>query len=256
MKEEYPTAYYTEKLQKRILRPQNCGFFTKQEALEKNLRLATSEAGILEEGNVVRVYLLIDPLDAVIVDMKFEAYGDTALIGASDALCEIAIRKNILQAKRISAGLIDKSLQDKEGSDAFSKLTMSHVDLALAALEKALDQCSDLEVKDPYASSPVAGSSFAEQKELFPDFEILSHDQKLELLKSVIKEEVEPYVALDEGGIEVKELKGNEVVVGYSGACTSCFSATGATLNAVEQILKQKLHPSLFVTPDLSTLQY
>ena len=72
-----------------------------------------------------------------------------------------------------------------------------------------------------------------------------------------MKEEVQPYIELDAGGIEVPELKnGQEVVIAYQGACTTCPSSTGATLNAIQEILRARVHPSLTVKPDLSLLSF
>ncbi|MCH9630990.1 MAG: hypothetical protein S4CHLAM37_10010 [Chlamydiia bacterium] len=252
---KHPWPFYSSKLKKRIVDPLNAGFFTETAAKEKALFLAIGEEGSLQEQNIAKFYILVDETDGVITDARFQAFGDTALIGALDALCEIVLRKNILQAKRIHADLIEKKMQERDGEEAFPKETHGHMNLALSSFEKALEMCSHIKVEDPHSVSPVVGSSESTEN-AYPDFDILPDDEKLQIIKRVIKEEVEPYIALDDGSIEVKELKGSEVIIIYGGACTSCFSATGATLSAIEKILKEKISKNLVVTPDASVLNF
>jgi len=59
-------------------------------------------------------------------------------------------------------------------------------------------------------------------------------------------------VELDAGGVEVVKVEENRVTIVYSGNCTSCYSATGATLEAIGNILRRKVYPDLMVIPDLS----
>lgn len=250
----HPWTFYSQKLKARILRPLNAGFFTKEEAEKKSLRLAMGEEGSFQEENIVRIYLLVDESDGVIADARFQAFGDTALIGAADTLCEIVLRKNISQAKRIDTHLIEKKLQENESEEIFSKETYPHLNLALSALENALHAVSDIHVEETTRVSPVESQHKSNKN--YPDFDLLPDDEKLVVIKEVIKEEIEPYIALDEGSIEVKELSGNEVIIVYGGACTSCFSATGATLSAIEKILKDTLSKDLIVTPDPSVLNF
>ena len=70
----------------------------------------------------------------------------------------------------------------------------------------------------------------------------------------MIKNEIQPFIALDAGGVEVLELDGLEVKIAYEGACVTCPSATGATLSAIQEILRAQVHPGLEVKPDLSYL--
>lgn len=255
MNDPHPWSFYSEKLKKRILDPIHTGFFTEIDAKEQGLFLSIGEEGSLQEENIAKLYLLVDENSGVIRTAKFQCFGDTALIGALDVLCEIAVGKNVLQAQRIHADLIEKKMQDKEGEEAFPKSTHSHLNLALNAFEMALEMCSHIQIEDPHGVSPVS-SSYDVLENVYPDFDIVTPEEKLKIIKLVIKEEVEPYIALDEGSIEVKELKGNEVIIIYGGACTTCFSATGATLGAIEKILKDKISRELLVTPDPSVLRF
>jgi NifU-like protein len=77
-------------------------------------------------------------------------------------------------------------------------------------------------------------------------------NQKLQVLEKVMDQQVRPYIALDGGGVEVINLLNDrEVIISYQGNCTSCFSAVGATLSYIQQVVKAKVHPSLVVVPNL-----
>ena len=67
----------------------------------------------------------------------------------------------------------------------------------------------------------------------------------------MIKEEVKSLIALDAGGVGVLALNDLEVKIAYEGACVTCPSATGATLSAIQEILRGQVHPGLEVKPDL-----
>ncbi|HSX04708.1 MAG TPA: NifU family protein, partial [Rhabdochlamydiaceae bacterium] len=79
--------------------------------------------------------------------------------------------------------------------------------------------------------------------------------QKLSVIKEVVAKEIQPYIELDAGGVEVLKIENNQVHIAYSGSCTSCYSATGATLEAIQQLLRAKVYPELTVIPDMSFLK-
>lgn len=254
----YPWMFYTKKLQERILHPRSVGYFTSEEAKAKGMRLAIGREGTLQEGHIIKLYLLVSEAEGVIMDARFQAFGSPAFIGAADAICEILLKKNYAQASRVSADLIDKKLRDNPAVEAFPEEMYRYLNLVLSALYEASSLCQDITITDPYSHSPVVeGSHGSEGVNHYKEWSSYTLEEKLSVIRDVIVEEIEPYIALDEGGVEVTELKNDkEVIVVYQGSCTSCLSATGATLNAIQQILRDKVHPELFVTPDVSVLKF
>ena len=110
----------------------------------------------------------------------------------------------------------------------------------------------DIPIANPTASPPLAAEFLGD----LPDWSLLSYDDKLSLIKKVIDEEVRPYIELDAGGIKVLELRNDmEVLIAYEGACVTCPSSIGGTLDAISQILKTRMNPHLIVKPDASFLQ-
>lgn len=254
----HPWMFYTKKLQDRILHLTNVGYFTSEEAKTKAMRLVIGREGSLQEGSFLAIYLLVNESDGVIMDARFQAFGSTAFIGAADALCEILLKKNYAQASRVSADLIDKKLRDHPSIEAFPEGMNRYLNLVLSAVFDATSLCQDITITDPYSHSPVEeGSHNTEGSNHYHQWPSYTLEEKLAIIREVILQEIEPYIALDEGGVEVTELKDDkEVIVVYQGSCTSCFSATGATLNAIQQILRDKVHPDIFVTPDASVLTF
>lgn len=251
----YPWTRYSRKLASKIDNPKSAGRFTAEEASAARLRLVIGKEGEVREGNAVIFYWLVDESDGIIVDAKFQLYGQSALIGAAEAACELLIRKNHDQARRISADLLDKHLRDKSESHAFPKETLGHVNLILAAIEDASDKCSDIPFAETHVSPPVS-KEISEMQGSYPGWEDLSVKHKIAVIEEVIDQDIRPYIELDAGGVQVLNLiEGREVIIAYEGSCTSCHSATGSTLTAIQQILRAKIDPHLIVTPDISFLK-
>lgn len=244
--------HFSKKVHSRILHPLYTGSFHPEESSSHQMRLVTGCEGGSGE-NRVRFYWLVDENDGIIADARFEAFGPPALIAAADLACEIVIRKNYEQARRISAEILDRHGRDKAGKPAFPEEAGGFLNLVLFAIEQTADQCTDIPFADTYITSPIddlpEGNGHPQWKEL-------STKQKLALLEEIVAKDILPYVQLDAGGVQIINfLDDREVIISYQGSCTSCHSATGSTLNAIQQILRAKASPDLIVIPDLSLLQ-
>lgn len=218
------------------------------------MRLAEGREGSVKEGNAVALFLLVDPDDGIIVDARFQVYGQSALIGAAEAACELLIGKNYDQAKRIGTELIDKQLQDRSDEPSFPRETSPHLNLVLMAIEQAADQCMDIPLAETYVRAPIpADWGDGLEGEGHPGWLELTQGQKLAVIEEIIARDIRPYIELDAGGVEVLNLLNErEVIIAYKGSCTSCFASTGTTLSYIQQVLKAKAHPDLIVIPDLT----
>jgi NifU-like protein len=245
---------YSRKLIQKIEHPRHVGEMTSQDAQERGMRLAVGTAGSLAVQGMVRLFLFVDEMDGVIADVKFQAFGPSSLIGAAEAASELLIRKNYDQALRISADLIDKQVRDKSEIAAFPREAFTHLNLVLEAIEEAAEKCLDIPFAESYVPTPLEPSSHASGKG-YPGWKELSDKQKIALIEEVIDKEIRPYIELDAGGIRIVNLIDNrELIIAYEGACTSCHSATGATLNAIQEILRARIDSQLTVVPDLTFL--
>lgn len=235
----------------RGLRPQNVGSFTEEAARSKQMRLARSSFIDDERGMAAALFLLVDENDGVIADCRFHGFGPPALIAALDGASEVLLRKNYDQAKRLTADLIDKQLQGREKKAAFPDSASWILNRVLELIDAAAEQCLDIPVADSYVAPPEMDLGEASE---YPGFEALTDPQKQGVIAQIMETEVQPYVELDAGGVTVQKVEGNKVTIAYTGNCTSCFSATGATLESIQKILQMRVHPGLLVVPDLSLL--
>ena len=249
MRKPPPSFFYSRGLKERILKREREGLLPPPKGVsEGDLLLAQGEKGSYETGNYVLLSLLVEKKDGVIQDAKFQVFGETSLIGAADILCELVLRKNYDQAKRISKELIDTHVRDNPKKEAFPEETFPHIELALEALHEALHLCEGLPLEEGYIVTPIDFSHL--QVGEYPPWETFTDPQRIALLSEVIERDIRPYVELDEGGVKVKELKSSlEVVIEYEGNCITCYSSIGSTLSAIQQILRARVHPHLIVTP-------
>jgi NifU-like protein len=249
----FPWARYSKKLAQKIENPRHGGSFTADEAEERGMRLCVGTAGDPKDANFVCLHLLVDESDGVIADAKFRVFGQSALIGAAEAACDVLIRKNYDQARRLSAELIDKQVRDKPDVPAFPEETFAHLNLVLDAIEMAAELCLDIPLAVAYVPTPLEAKG--EPNEGYPGWKELSREQKIAVIEEVIATEIRPYIELDAGGVQIVDLiEDRDLIIAYEGACTSCHSATGATLNAIQEILRARVDPTLVIVPDASFL--
>lgn len=245
---------YTQEIRDRLCHPQNAGYFS-FESLEDRI-LVTGNEGSLEEGNFITISILIDKEDLVVADVKYQAFGQTPLIIVAEKTCDILIRKNIYQAKNLHADTLEASLKTLLNKKTVPVSFYESINHILSAVDKALMKLPEHTTQVVELATPLEASRSG-SKIAYPEFLSLPEDAKLKIVQDVIDQDIAPYIALDEGGAEVKEIKeGREVVLTYSGTCTSCYSAIGATLSAIEQTLKDKIHPDIIVTPDMESLNF
>ncbi len=236
---------FSKKLREKIDRLRYVGFFHAKMAEEKEMRLVQGKVGRL------CFYWLVDESDGVIADAKFQAFGPIGLIGAAEVASDLVLRKNYDQASRLTADLIDQHVRDRKDTPAFPKECDPYLNQVLSAIDLAVQQCLDIPFAATYDMTPIE-NDFGEIPGGIPGWEEFSHEHKKKIIEEVIDKEIRPYIELDAGGVQLVSLnEDKEVVISYEGSCTTCHSSTGSTLSAIQNILKSRVHPSLFVTPQL-----
>lgn len=246
----FPWSRYSRKLTAKIEKPHNMGIFDRQQSEQRGMRLVIGIEGDVRDGNCVQLSWLVDQEDGSVVDAKFQIFGQSALIGAAEVACDLVIGKNYDQAKRIGVDLIDKQVRDRSDLPAFPQETAPHLNLVVDAIDHAADQCTDIPLPTVYVAPPAPHQIGEVLEGGYPGWDEMEMEKKLAVLEQVLNDEIRPYIALDGGGVEIKELKNNELVISYQGNCTSCFSAVGATLSYIQQTIQARVHPDLHVVPD------
>ena len=80
-------------------------------------------------------------------------------------------------------------------------------------------------------------------------FRDLSHEDKLKAIEAVLDRSIRANLARDGGGVEVKGLEDNTILIHYEGACGSCVTAGTGTLQFIQQQVQHQLDSSLEVKP-------
>lgn len=89
--------------------------------------------------------------------------------------------------------------------------------------------------------NPIPKEFTREQFSNFPD------QEKERIVNAVFDYAIRPLLAADGGDLVLSSVKGNVVHIQYQGACGSCPSSTRGTLQYIESLLKENLHPDLKV---------
>jgi Fe-S cluster biogenesis protein NfuA len=77
----------------------------------------------------------------------------------------------------------------------------------------------------------------------------LSDVEKYEAIEALFDKHLRPALMSDGGNIELDLVKGNEVIVSFQGACGSCPSSAGATLQGIERAIQQHVFKEAVVLP-------
>jgi len=239
---------YPEKMCAVLKELKFAGLLTSEEAEARLLLLKKGEIGEKMLGNWAKIYALIDPNEGIFLSCRYQAFADSALVAALDVTCGFIEGKNYLQAQRITGEIIEQLLTE-ESSESFPKELKEHINLAILCVDALTASCEG--IPTPSTPLPMPGVSAAGRVE---GFEMLSKEQKIKAIEGVIAQDIRPFIELDQGGIEIKDLTGYKLTVTYAGACTSCPSSIGGTLSYIAKVLKEKVHPSLDVEPDLEAL--
>lgn len=239
---------YPEKMRVTLKELKFAGILTTEEAEARLLILKRAEIGEKALGNWAKIYALVDPDEGIFLSCRYQAFADSALIAALDATCQFIEGKNYLQAQRITGDIIEQLLSD-ERIEPFPEELKEHLNLAILCVDALAASCSG--IPTPSIPLPMPGVSNASSIE---GFETLTKEEKIKAIEGIIAQDIRPFIQLDQGGIEIKDLTGYKLTVTYAGACTSCPSSIGGTLSYITKVLREKVHPSLDVEPDLEAL--
>lgn len=230
-----------KKLQARIANPKFAGCL---EDIYPDMRVVIGRSE--GPGYALTIYLLVDLEDGIIADAKYLAFGPVELFAVCELALELFLRKSYEKVHRLGAELIEKYALDK-GMPLPSKAG-SFINYLLESIEQAYAQCTDIPFVAEFEPPPLALAA----GEPYPGWDTLDKTQRLGVIEAVIQKDIRPYIELDAGNIKIIDLHDNlELHIAYEGSCTTCYSATGATLHAIEQALQNKVHPAIKVIPNM-----
>jgi NifU-like protein len=224
-------------MKSRALLQLHAGFFTTSDAESRFLFLAHGVSGSEEEGIMLGLYFLLDPVMKCVIDAKFQAFADSSLISIMDAICEMVLGKEYREVKNLSLDNVAGYLGEKEGFPLEIYERLKVIEEVLEKTKRSCEMCPSW--KDDHTS-----------KEKILDWEKKSLEEQMEIVEHVLQEEVIPLIERDGGGVQVVNIvDGKEVYISYQGECATCFHSTGATLMFIQKTLRDRISPDIFVRP-------
>ena len=225
---ELTHAQSSPAVEARLKRLGHVGDFTDANAQARGCTLITTEHGAQNAPDHLRLYLVLD-VQGVVRDARFRSPATGDLLAAYDAMCELAVGKPLTEVATITPQQVDTLL--RAGSPDPAIPLTADADVPFYVLRKAAERTT------PAAARPVDAKGFADCG-LF---------EKVKRIEQVLDEHVRPALASDGGGLDLVDLKGNDLFVQYHGACGSCSSSVGGTLQFITDSLNNHLAAALAV---------
>lgn len=72
-------------------------------------------------------------------------------------------------------------------------------------------------------------------------------DERIPLIQELLEDHILPFLQGDGGGLEIKGLVNDQLLIRYQGACGTCPSSTMGTLMAIENLVQMEVDPGLEV---------
>lgn len=219
------------------------GELTEGDARAQGCTLVATTHGATDAPDRIELALMVDA-DGVVRDARYRtpAHGD--LLVAYDAMAELCIGQPVTGLTAITPKQVDAFL--RQGSDQPALRLGADADQPFYVLTKAAERG---------AAKPAAPAAPAEGAAALPWTDI-GLFEKVRRIEAVLDEHVRPALASDGGGMDLVDLQGDELHVQYQGACGSCSSSIGGTLQFVQDSLNNHLGTTLQVkvagleTPD------
>lgn len=211
------------------------GELTADQAALRGLTLVETTHGAEHAADHIRLMLLVDAA-GVVRDARYRTLATGAQLAAYDQLMELCLGKTLEQAATITPAQVDACLRD---DPAVPVLHLGdEKDHPYYVLVKAQERRSGVA---PGVEAPEPGVSAQ-----LPWVDI-GLFEKVRRIENVLDQHVRPALASDGGGIDLVDLKGDDLYVQYHGACGSCSSSIGGTLQFITDSLNNYLGTALAV---------
>lgn len=176
----------------------------------------------------IELALAVAP-DQVVRAARYRTAARDELLAAYDAMAELTIGRSLADLTTITPRVVDAHLG---GSPEQPVLHLgSDADSPYYVLSKAAQRSHG-------AVAPAADALPWAEVGLF---------EKVRRIEAVLDQHVRAALASDGGGIDLVDLKDTELFVQYHGACGSCSSSIGGTLQFIQDSLNNHLGTQLVV---------
>ncbi len=268
---------YSDKVKDHFKNPRNVGSIENADAI--------GEAGALSCGDKLKLYLKID--NNIITDAKFQTFGCGSAVAASSILTEMIIGKSLDEAKKITnkqiADALDGLPPEKMhcsvmGREALEDALKNYFGEYEAFEEdeekegsKIICHCFSVSEKEIVEAVHKGARTFEDVSKLTSaglacgrcrsailniinenvknndEKKPLTPIQKIVKISNIIETVIAPELEKDLGGIELIDVKDNDVYVKLQGQCSSCVNAKKTLKNFVEFKLRELVDNSINV---------
>jgi Fe-S cluster biogenesis protein NfuA/NifU-like protein involved in Fe-S cluster formation len=203
------------------------GELTRVDANARDLRLVETEHGAAAARDHIRVTALVDE-DSRIRDIRFTSLATGIDLLTFELLMEWCINRKLDELPTGSPQALSRYL-DEEGYDFPASQE------GAGAPTQAYFILLKLSGRASHDQAPAKQEVSWQEAGLF---------EKVRRVEAALDEHVRPALASDGGGMEVVDLRPgdiNTLLVEYQGACGSCSSALGGTMQFIEDTLEMQL---------------
>jgi len=212
------------------------GELTEADARARSLRLVETVHGAQHAADHIRLMLLVDEAGTV-VEARYRTLATGAQLALYDLLVERMTGKPLEAAATLTPASLERELRDDPDRAVLDlgEAGTQPFYVALKAIERVHGTSAGPE---PVRKASGAAAMPWGEVGLF---------EKVRRIESILDEHVRPALASDGGGLDLVDLNGDDLFVQYHGACGSCSSSVGGTLQFVQDSLNNHLGTSLRV---------
>ena len=211
------------------------GEFSETEATARALALITSDHGAAKSDDHINLGMLIDE-SGVVKDVRYRSLATGHALFTFEIMAEFCIGKPIAEVASITPQLLTQYLYKEAYACEASTVGAGAADQPYFILVKISGRYHGSETEESAtadASAPKTSNQL--------NWDECGLFEKVRRIETVLDEHVRPALASDGGGIDLIDLREPDLVVQYSGACGSCGSSVGGTMNFIEDTLEANL---------------
>jgi NifU-like protein len=205
------------------------GVLSEADARAHSGALIITEHGAASASDHIRLHLVVGP-DGLVKAVRFASPAQGDLRAAYDAMAELCVGRKLSELTAITPRLVEGHLRGPASTEPAFALTLE-ADQPFYVLQKAAERAP-------------GGAVGVKPAVPFTDCGLF---EKVKRIEAVLDLYVRPALASDGGGLDLVDLRSDELHVQYHGACGSCSSSVGGTLQFVQDSLNNHLVANLVV---------
>jgi NifU-like protein len=221
----------------RVARPLYAGELTEGDARAQGCQLIATAHGAENAPDHINLWLMVDP-QGMVQGVRYRTAATGELLAAYDTMAELSLGRKLSDIATITPREVEAHLRQGAAEPALH--LGDEADVPFYVLTKAAERGSG---KPPAPPAPPAMGGAAAGLP-WADIGLF---EKVRRIESVLDQHVRPALASDGGGIDLVDLKADDLHVQYHGACGSCSSSIGGTLQFIQDSLNNHLGTTLQV---------